>query len=88
MFLHLGQETVIRTETILGIFDLDNTTVAKDSRTYLAAAEKAGNVTNVSMELPKSFVVCLEEGKTKVYISQLSAGTLRKRYETGAVFSV
>ena len=27
MYLHLGEKTVIRTENIIGIFDLDNTTV-------------------------------------------------------------
>ena len=27
MFLHLGQSTVIRTDDIVGVFDIDNTTV-------------------------------------------------------------
>ena len=34
MYLHLGQETVVRERDIIGIFDLDNTTV---SRSRLAA---------------------------------------------------
>ncbi|MBR1826397.1 MAG: DUF370 domain-containing protein [Clostridia bacterium] len=64
MFLHLGADTVIQTDHILGIFDLDTTTVQKSSREYLNLAEKAGRVVNVSpFELPKSFVVC-EEGNT------------------------
>jgi len=84
MFLHLGQLTVIRTDTILGIFDLDNTTVSRFSRDYLAAATKAGRVVNVSMELPKSFVVSLEkDGTETVYISQLAASTLMRRLEAG-----
>ena len=86
MFLHLGQLTVIRTENILGIFDLDNTTVSKSTRNYLARAQKDGNVFNVSMELPKSFVVTVEDGKEKVYISQLSSGTLLKRMETNSTY--
>ncbi len=82
MFLHLGQETVIRTDTILGVFDLDNTTVSAHSRKYLARAQKQGKVINVSYELPKSFVVCLDEqGEETVYISQLSAQTLIGRYK-------
>ena len=40
MFLHLGAETVIETDNILGIFDLDTTTVQKSSREYLNLAEK------------------------------------------------
>ena len=82
MFLHLGSETTVRTDTILGIFDLDTTTVQKHSRDYLSIAEKSGRVVNVSpYELPKSFVVCDEEGQTVVYLSQLSSGTLLGRLE-------
>ena len=50
------------------------------TREYLAQAEKKGRVVNVSMELPKSFVVCsCPDGGVKVYISQISSGTLLKR---------
>ena len=66
----------------MGIFDLDTTTVQKHSRDYLSIAEKSGRVVNVSpYELPKSFVVCEEEGQTVVYLSQLSSGTLLGRLE-------
>lgn len=85
MFLHLGADTVIRTDTILGIFDLDNTTVSYLSRDFLTRSQKEGRVVTVSYELPKSFVVCLEEETEKVYISQLAAGTLIKRLENGSI---
>lgn len=52
MYLHLGQDTVITTETVIGIFDMDECTVSKD-KDYLTAAEKRGRVVNVSFELPK-----------------------------------
>ena len=42
-----------------------------------------GNVVNVSYELPKSFIVCKENGKIMVYISQLSSKTLYKRNKEG-----
>lgn len=79
MYLHLGQDVVIKTDDIIGIFDLDTATISKISRNYLTQAEKAGLVINVSMELPKSFVVCTVEEKTRVYISQISSSTLLKR---------
>ena len=80
MYLHLGQDTVIKMDEIIGIFDMENSTVSRITRDYLAAAEKAGRVINVSMEMPKSFVLCRDEtGKTTVYISQISTATLRKR---------
>lgn len=82
MYLHLGQSTVIRTKDIIGIFDLDNTTVMKGTRDYLANAEKNGEVVNVSDELPKSFVVCGDKkGGKKIYISQPAVPTLLKRLE-------
>lgn len=82
MYLHLGQDTVVRTCEVVGIFDIENASVAKATRGYLAAAERAGQVVNVSLELPKSFVVCCPQGRRRqqvVYISQISSATLRKR---------
>ena len=80
MYLHLGQDTVIKMDEIGGIFDLETATVSKISRDYLARAQKSGQVVNVSLELPKSFVVCRDEtGRLTVYISQISTATLLKR---------
>lgn len=79
VYLHLGEKTVIRTDSILGIFDLDTSTISKNTRNYLTEAEKQRRVINVSYELPKSFIVCCDNGKYTVYISQLSSHTLLKR---------
>lgn len=82
MYLHLGQSTVITFDEIIGIFDLDSTTVAKKTRDYLSEAQKDGRVREVSYELPKSFIVCdSEKGKNTVYLSQISTSTLLKRTE-------
>ena len=80
MYIHLGQDTVVRKEDVVGIFDLDTATISKYTRDYLARAEKAGEVINVTMELPKSFIVCRKkDGGRMVYISQISSSTLLKR---------
>ena len=80
MYIHLGQETVVRDDEIIGIFDLETTTVSKHTRDFLSASEKRKEVINVSYELPKSFVLC-SKGKQnkKLYISQISSTTLLKR---------
>ncbi len=78
MYLHLGQEVVVHSEQILGIFDLDTASLSRHTREYLARAEKEGRVVNVSMELPKSFIVT-GGNHARVYISQISAATLLKR---------
>lgn len=83
MFLHLGQDTIITTDEILGIFDLETTTVSKATRDYLATMEKQKRVVNVSFELPKSFILTIDK-KTKektMYISQISTTTLLKRID-------
>lgn len=83
MFLHLGENTVISTENLVGIFDMDNTTVSKITRDYLTKMQKENKVVNVSYELPKSFILCRDK-KTKeevLYISPISTQTLIKRIQ-------
>jgi len=81
MYLHLGNETVVKTEDVIGIFDLDNATISRHTRYFLAQREKNREVFNVSYELPKSFIVCKgkKDKKQKIYISQISSSTLLKR---------
>ena len=67
LYLHLGQDTVVRTRDVIAIFDLENASISK------------GYVINVTLEMPKTFVVCSVDGKTVVYISQISSATLKKR---------
>ena len=79
MYLYLGENTVINTAQILGIFDLDNTTISPITREYLAEAQQKNRVLEVSYELPKSFVICQEDNEITVYLSQISPATLEKR---------
>ena len=85
MYLHLGQDTVVRDCDIIGIFDLDKCSYGKRTREYLAAAEKEGVVLDVSGEIPKSFVVAGQRSDQRVYISQLSTATLLRRSQSGIV---
>lgn len=79
MYLEIGGEQLIRTKNLLGIFDLDNTTVNKATREYLSEAEKTGFSETVSYDLPKSFLVTIEKNDRKVYISPFSTATIFKR---------
>lgn len=75
MYLYLGDETVIKSDKIIGIFDMDTSTVNKATRDYLSKAEKDKRIIYVNYELPKSFVVCDD----KIYICPLNTATLLKR---------
>ena len=80
MYLELGQNTVITDENILGIFDMDNTTVMKSTREYINTAAKNGECVYVSLEeLPKSFIVTTKNDEKKFYISPLNTSTIFKR---------
>ena len=81
MYLHLGQNTVVPEKEILGIFDLDTSTVAKTTRDYLKKAQLQEEVVDISGELPKSFIVCVNDKQRQktVYLSQLATVTLQKR---------
>lgn len=75
MYLYLGGDTVINTKNIIGIFDMDTSTVNKATRDYLSMAEKEKRVIYVNYELPKSFIVC----EDKIYVCPLNTATLLKR---------
>ena len=80
MYINIGTELLIKDNDILGIFDLDNTTVSKSTREYINTASKNGECITVSIEeLPKSFIVVAENNKKEIYISPLNTSTIFKR---------
>ena len=56
MYLSIGNDMAVRDKSIIGIFDLDNTSTAKRTREFLDRAEKEGEVVPCD-DLPKSFVL-------------------------------
>jgi peroxiredoxin len=79
MYLAIGGDMAVREKSILGIFDLDNTTCSRHTRAFLKEAEKNGAVVAVTEELPKAFVLTEEFGMERVYLTQFSAATIEKR---------
>ncbi|MCK9479313.1 MAG: DUF370 domain-containing protein [Firmicutes bacterium] len=79
MYLHLGDNTVIREKSIILILDLEGTTVSRNTREFLKKAQSDGIVKTITDELPKTAIICEQGGEKEVYISQISASTLLKR---------
>ena len=75
MFIHLGEDTVVNDKEIIGVFDIDTSTVNKATRDYLSKAEKDKRIIYVNYDLPKSFIVC----DSVVYISPINTATINKR---------
>lgn len=82
MYLHLGNDVVVDMKCVVGIFDMDNTTVSYQTRNFLAKAQQEGMVIDVAEDLPKSFIITESGGKTCVYISSLASRTLYGRAKT------
>ena len=81
MYLSIGNDMAVRESSIIGIFDLDNTTCSKITKKFLRSAEKNGQVIAAGDELPKSFLLTEEFGMERVYLSQFSSQTMEKRME-------
>ncbi len=78
MYLSIGNDLSVRTDSIIGIFHMDNTSTSRRTRDFLARAQKEGAVVPCD-DLPKSFLVTAEYGLTRVYESVLNPSTLEKR---------
>lgn len=78
MYLNIGNDMAVRESSIIGIFDLDNTTTSKRTREFLEVAEKDGLVVPCD-DLPKSFILTDEYSMQRIFLTSLSAATLEKR---------
>ena len=78
MYLPIGNDMAVRDRSVIGIFDLDNTSISKRTQEFLNQAEKNGEVVPCD-DLPKSFVLTAEYGMNRVYLTSLNASTLEKR---------
>ena len=78
MYLSIGNDMSVRETSIIGIFDMDNTSTSRRTRDFLNRAEKDGGVVPCD-DLPKSFVVTAEYGFNRVYLTSLNTATLEKR---------
>ncbi len=79
MYVGIGGDMAVRDRSIIGIFDLDNTTTSRHTRRFLHEAERHGVVIDVSGELPKSFVLTQELGMERVYLTQFNTAAIDRR---------
>ena len=82
MYLHLGSDTVVNTANIISIMDLESSSYSKHSKEFLKIAEEEGFIKTVSDEIPKTFIICEENGQSVIYLTNIStkalAGRIRK----------
>ena len=78
MYLDIGKDFSVRDKSIIGIFDMDNTSTSRRTQEFLNAAEREGQVVPCD-ELPKSFILTSEYGLPRVWLTAYNASTLEKR---------
>ena len=79
MYLHIGNRKSVKKKDIIGIFDLDTSTVTKTGKDFIAKLEKAGAVEYDDDDLPRSFLLIEENKKYKVNLSRISSRGLVAR---------
>ena len=80
MYIHLGRDYVLNDRDIIGIFNLETTTISPRGREFLNYTQKNGAVVSLSEELPQCYVLADAPVDT-VYLSELSSTAMKKRTE-------
>ena len=78
MYLEIGNDLLIESRAVLGVFDLDNTSWSKRTRAFLEAAQENGEL----IDAAKSFMLTQEFGAQRVYLTKYNAAVLTRRFET------
>lgn len=81
MYLNLGGSVNVKKSDVIGIFDLDSAPAESQTMEYLRYCEKNNLVTVVGDGIPKAFVLTDNGKETKIYITTVSASSLKGRSE-------
>ncbi|MBO7404956.1 MAG: DUF370 domain-containing protein [Clostridia bacterium] len=72
MMIHIGGGRVVRSGSILGVFDMDGHADSAVNRAFLKNAEKQGRTATAGDDLPRSFVVT----DTEVIFTHISTSAI------------
>jgi len=77
MFIQITKEKFIRQKDIIGIFDLDTSTVSGVTKIFLSRAEKSKKTVGINT-LPKSFILADADKDYRIYFSSNMTGHIYK----------
>lgn len=81
MYLHIGNGKSVKNKDVIGIFDLDTSTVSSVTKKFINKMQKENSVEYEDSDIPRSFVLTDENKKIKVRLSRISTVGLRLRAE-------
>ena len=79
MYLHIGNGKSVKKRDIIGIFDLDTSTVSKTGKDFINKKARAGLLEYGDDDLPRSFVLVDEGDVSRVLLSRISVQGLKLR---------
>jgi len=78
MYLHIGNDIILKSKDILFILDYIGLKENNDFKNFMDKINKK-NIIDISEEKPKSIIITKEGENLKAYISNISTTTLGKR---------
>ena len=82
MYLHIGNGESVKIEEIIGIFDMDTSTVSSITKKFINENQKKGFVEYKDTDIPRAFILIEKKGKQKVLLSRISTVGLKQRAES------
>lgn len=79
MYVHIGKETIINTENIIAILDVESLEKKKTLEEVLQNLKISDNIIDVSEENRKTLIIVNKNNKNYGYITNISTTTLGKR---------
>ena len=85
MYFHAGQDFVLNTRDVIGVFDLDTAGASRRTEEYFRHVESEGAVVDLCAPgtLPKSFLVTNFPDETDLYQSVIARRAEKKSGEAG-----
>ena len=79
MYVHIGKDTVIKSENIIAILDVESIEKKKKLENILQNLKISDNIIDVSDNNKKSLIILEKNNKIIGYITNISSSTLAKR---------
>ena len=80
MYLHIGKDFIINSNSIIAIFNIDYVKNTKEYKTLYKSLEEENSLINVNNDKKsKAFILIEEDKKQKAYITNVGVNTILKR---------
>lgn len=81
MYLHLGQDYIVPSQSVVAVFDMDTATVSKRTAALLERLQQEGRILEIYDDLPRAAVLCEDALGEMLYLTGLSPQALQRRAE-------